>query len=481
VRQEAESRRLRVQPLVEECRIARNRFRCASLVAALAALGALTSCHNGPGQQEPAPGRRDGAYEFVAHVRGVSYRGTLYVVGDTILVDSRDVTCHHDSLTASLTTMRFRCDGLSDVDDFALVVDRHRPVMYSSWTGTVQRPVSRSVCDQYVTNSAGRTVCAASHMQTEYQKETISGSLTVQPSKSEPAGRAAAPPAARFEAISLLGDTLRSLPLPAETRARYERQLAEARGAYDRAPSNADSIIWYGRRLAYLGTIREAIAVYTRGVALHQENPWFYRHRGHRLISIREFDLAIADLDRAWRLASGKPDEVEPDGQPNAANTPIGTLQSNINYHLALAYYLKGDFARALPVYERELAAARNDDRRVSIVHWLYMSLRRLGRDTEAARVLVPIRRDMHVIENGAYHRLLLLYKGELPQDSVLTVGPNGEMSVTDATAAYGVANWHLYNGRRAEAERLFRRILAGGQWGAFGYIAAEAELARVR
>lgn len=52
-------------------------------------------------------------------------------------------------------------------------------------------------------------------------------------------------------------------------------------------------------------------------------------------------------------------------------------------------------------------------------------------------------------------------------------------MSVTDATAAYGIANWHLYSGRRAEAERVFRTILAGGQWGAFGYIAAEADLAR--
>lgn len=294
-------------------------------------------------------------------------------------------------------------------------------------------------------------------------------------------GQTEEPAPAVFQAISLLGDTLRTLPLAAETRARYERQLAEARSAYEHTPGNADSIVWYGRRLAYLGRIREAIVVYTRGVALHPDNAWLYRHRGHRYITVREFDRAIADLERAWTLASGKPDEVEPDGQPNATNTPIGTLQSNINYHLALSYYLKGDFTRALPVYRRELAAARNDDRRVSIAHWLYMSLRRLGRDAEAADVAAPMRRDMHVIENAAYHRLMLLYKAELPQDSVLTVAPDGTMSVTDATAAYGVANWHYYNGRRAEAERVFRRILAGGQWGAFGYVAAEAELARMK
>jgi len=286
------------------------------------------------------------------------------------------------------------------------------------------------------------------------------------------------PPGA--QAISFLGDTLRTFPLAPETKARYEAQLAEAKAAYDHAPTNVDSVIWYGRRLGYLGRLREAIDVYSRGITLYPDNPWLYRHRGHRYLSVRELDRAAADLERATALTRGKPDEVEPDGQPNAKNSPIGTLQSNIAYHLALAYYLKGDFARAVPVYRQEIADARNDDRIVSTAHWLYMSLRRLGRATEAAQVLVPIRRDMNVIENDTYHRLLLLYKGELPVDSVLTVGPSGEMSVTDATGAYGVGNWHLYNGRRAEAERVFRRILAGGQWGAFGYIAAEAEIARM-
>ena len=279
------------------------------------------------------------------------------------------------------------------------------------------------------------------------------------------------------QAISFRGDTLRDFPLAPAVRARYEQQLAEAHAAYVRTPTNVDSIIWLGRRLGYLGRIREAIDIYSKGIALHPDNPWLYRHRGHRYITVRELDNAIADFERATQLVAGRPDEIEPDGQPNAQNQPIGTLQSNIAYHLGLAHYLKHDFARAVPVYRREIAEAKNDDRLVSTAHWLYMSLRRLGRDAEAAEVLVPIRRDMRVIENDAYHRLMLLYKGELPVDSVLALTPSGEMSVTDATAAYGVGNWHLYNGRRAEAERIFRRILAGGQWGAFGYIAAEREM----
>jgi tetratricopeptide (TPR) repeat protein len=283
------------------------------------------------------------------------------------------------------------------------------------------------------------------------------------------------------QAVSLLGDTLRELPLSATTRRRYRSQADEAADVLELDPIDVESIIWYGRRLAYLGQFREAIDVYSSGIALYPNNAWLYRHRGHRYLSVRDFDRAITDLERAARLVDGKPDEVEEDGQPNARNMPIGTLHSNINYHLGLGYYLKGDFARAALVYRRDLAEARNDDRRVSATHWLYMSLRRLGRDAEAAETLKPIHRDMQVIENDTYRRLDLMYKGEMPIDSVLVVAPSGEMSVTDATAAYGVGNWYLYNGKRADAERIFRRIIAGGQWGAFGYIAAEVELARMR
>ncbi len=117
----------------------------------------------------------------------------------------------------------------------------------------------------------------------------------------------------------------------------------------------------------------------------------------------------------------------------------------------------------------------------VASSHWLYMTLRRMGRNAEAAKVLVPIRKDMDVIENGAYHRLLLLYKGELqPGDLLKNLGADGGLE--DITTAYGVGNWHLYNGRRADAEAIFRRIVeARSQWASFGYLAAEAELARMR
>jgi tetratricopeptide (TPR) repeat protein len=202
--------------------------------------------------------------------------------------------------------------------------------------------------------------------------------------------------------VSLLGQPLSRPTLPEDTRRRYEEALAEARQRSYADPGDADASIWLGRRTAYLGRFRDAIELYTRGMQRHPRDPRFYRHRGHRYITIRDFDRAIADLDRAASLVGGREDEIEPDGIPNARNIPTSTLQSNIWYHLGLAHYLEGDFERALRAYRSCLDVSKNPDMLVATSHWLYMTLRRLGRDAEAARVLEPIRPDLDVIENRA-------------------------------------------------------------------------------
>ena len=77
------------------------------------------------------------------------------------------------------------------------------------------------------------------------------------------------------------------------------KSLTLAKNSYDSDPSNADAIIWYGRRLAYTGNYLAAILVYSEGIVLHPLDARMYRHRGHRYISIREFDRAIEDFETA--------------------------------------------------------------------------------------------------------------------------------------------------------------------------------------
>ncbi len=291
--------------------------------------------------------------------------------------------------------------------------------------------------------------------------------------------RAAAglPPGA--QAISLSGTVLYPPELPADVRADREAKLAEARADYERDPSDADAIIWLGRRTAYLGRYREAIAIYSAGIEKHPDDPRMYRHRGHRYITVRRLDDAVADLEHAAELIAGTADEIEPDGLPNARNIPTSTLHSNVWYHLGLAHYLKGEFENALRAYRECMKVSGNPDMLVATSHWLYMTLRLLARDEEAAAVLEPIHAGMDIIENEGYHRLLLMYKGELPVDDLLAEA-EAAGGIDNATLGYGIGNWHYYNGRPKRAERVFRTVLQGPQWAAFGYIATEAQVERV-
>jgi tetratricopeptide (TPR) repeat protein len=273
------------------------------------------------------------------------------------------------------------------------------------------------------------------------------------------------------QAVSLAGEPLYS-PDPSEA---LIDNLEQARADYGANPDDADNIIWLGRRLAYTGDYRGAIETFSEGIEKHPEDARMYRHRGHRYITIREFDRAIADLEKAAELIQGTDNEIEPDGAPNELGIPVSTLHGNIWYHLGLAYYLKHDWMPALRAYTNGYNISENDDNRVSTSHWRYMILCRMGRERDAQAVLVDISPDMNVIENMSYHSLTLFYKGLLPFSEL--VGDQ-EDSPTGSAVLYGAANWLYCQGERDRAIAMLADITSADSWAGFGFIAAEADLA---
>jgi tetratricopeptide (TPR) repeat protein len=280
------------------------------------------------------------------------------------------------------------------------------------------------------------------------------------------------------EGYSLFGEALYAIKYPAETEAKY---LANLEVAIERAkanPDDEDAIVWHGRRLGYLTRYREAIDVYTEGLKKIPESFVLLRHRGHRLISIRRFAEAEADYLKAAKLCLKAPDEVEADGEPNKAGLPTGTIRFNIFYHLGLSRYLQGKFEEALGDYRTCMEySVSNDDALVATSDWLYMTLMRLGRKEEAAKVLEPISENMNIIENYSYHHRLLLYKGLKKPEELL--GADSTTHHDTATHGYGIGNWQYYNGRTEEAKAVLEKVVSTAFWPAFGYIAAEADLHR--
>ncbi len=224
--------------------------------------------------------------------------------------------------------------------------------------------------------------------------------------------------------------------------------------------------------MGYTGDFAAAIAIYTEGLQLHPDEPHLLRHRGHRYLSVRNVPAAIADLQRAREVTAGRPDEVEPDGQPNARGIPTSTLHSNIRYHLALGHFLEGNFAQSAALWREDAMLAGNLDQRVAATFWWVLSLARMGKFGAVRETLAPIRADWDIIENGSYHQLLLWMQGEVA-DAALQ--DQMRSPIERQTIGNGMAQWHFAAGHRAPAEAAVREVLVTGPSASFGFLAAEA------
>lgn len=258
--------------------------------------------------------------------------------------------------------------------------------------------------------------------------------------------------------------------------------LADKQLAAD--PRDLTALINAGIARSSARRFNAAIEVFTHAIELYPSEARLYRFRGHRYMSLRRFDDAARDLERAVALDSTNYD---------------------IAYHLALAYYLTQRYSDAVAVIDKCMAFAENakwqaveearvnpiwyhscmslkadDDVRAAMYDWRYRALRRAGKQADARRLARGVREGWKVDENAPYYRALLFYRGIRDESSTLdSLSAGGELPFV--TGAYGVANWHLMEGDGARARALFEQIVATDQWPAFGFIAAEVDLARMK
>lgn len=282
-----------------------------------------------------------------------------------------------------------------------------------------------------------------------------------------------------FQGISLLGDSLFT-EIDSTSQTGQIDKLAEAENLYGEDPS-LENLIWIGRREAYLGRYDLAIRTFSKAAKQFPESFEPLRHRGHRFVSIREFDRAIDDFLKAAELMENLPLQIEADGMPNKLNIPLSNGQFNVWYNLGLAYYLKNDWEKALEAYKKCLEVSDNDDLIVATLDWYYMTLVKMGKTKEAQSLIKAVNTNMTIIENDAYYKRILMYKGQLkPEDLMDVDAASEEQKLQYVTQGYGLGNFYLSKGDTAMAKTIFENVISTGYWSAFGYIASEMELARL-
>ncbi len=264
---------------------------------------------------------------------------------------------------------------------------------------------------------------------------------------------------AQYELTSPLGRKFYSLPDD-------KGLIAAARKNLAANPNDAALLLKLAQAQAAVWQYREAVATCTDALQHAPDNADLYLERGHRELALRKFTDARSDLTRAVSLDPKKLDAY---------------------YHLGLAHYFLGEFAPSAAAFRHAVDLATDNDSRINSTNWLYASLRRANQPKEAAAALVQITPEMSSTGHSQFYlHLVRFFQGTMKEAAVVPPQPppgstDLEPELQFDTVAYGVGNWHLYNGDPAKAQDYFRRIVKGRVWITWGYIGAETELATSR
>ncbi|HXW54151.1 MAG TPA: tetratricopeptide repeat protein [Candidatus Cybelea sp.] len=281
------------------------------------------------------------------------------------------------------------------------------------------------------------------------------GPLAQVRAQTAPAGGPASETRGAFEVTSELGRKLYAEPDDGTILAAEKKLSAD--------PKNAKLVLALSGAQAGRRQYREAVRTCTKGLVFLPDNPDLLIERGHRELGLRQFALAQRDLDRAAALDPKKIDAF---------------------YHLGLAHYFQGQFDQAADAFRIALRLAANNNSVIDSTNWLYVSLRRAKKDSEAAQVLQKITPQVQNTEPhyGFYLRLLHFYQGMLSELETLPPRPKSpsdtESELAFDTVGYGVGNWHLCAGDLGRPSELFEEVVSGNAWNAWGFVGSEVELA---
>ncbi len=267
------------------------------------------------------------------------------------------------------------------------------------------------------------------------------------------------------------GTSLLGVPLRAE---KDDGRIAAADADLAKSPGKLDAMLKAGQVRDALLQYNASIGVYTKAMQAFPNDPRPYRWRGHRQISLRKFDLAIVDLEKARSLA---PSSFE------AA------------YYLGLAYYFSqryGDaanefarcvnmagkpdeFAKSLPAGMVGCATLpQTPEYLMGIADWHYRALRRAGRSGEGKEILGNIKEGLQMRSNESNYRDLRFFQGKVSEKELLE-----STGIAYTNAASAVALQQILGGRIGEGCTLWRKLSRDSNWSAFGVIAAEVELTK--
>lgn len=270
----------------------------------------------------------------------------------------------------------------------------------------------------------------------------------------------------RAQAASLNGNAL----FPAkDTAGDIEKVRKEAEANRD----NAELWLALGKVQDNYMRYMDSVESYSYGVRQFPKDVRFLQMRGRRYLALRKFDLAVADLEKAYAVAS---------------------KTYNVSYYLGIAYYMNDQHEKAAAVLGacesqmtkpsggnenfhgmRGCDSLREDlDTRAAMIYWRYLALRRAGKMAEAKKYLDEASPLWQLKDGKPFWEALMYFKGVKELNEVLAgANEGGSAFLTRSSAA---AVYLFTEGERKQACGIWQRNAMDTNWDRLGVILAEVE-----
>lgn len=204
-------------------------------------------------------------------------------------------------------------------------------------------------------------------------------------------------------------------------------------------PQDPTAWIRYGKALASVGLLREAVEAYSHSLQLDPFRWEAYLERGHCQMNRWYLREACSDLVLADRY---KPDEW------------------SVLYHLGICYYLLRDYAGAERVLNKGLALSGSLMLRSACVSWLWRSLIRQEKYPAAEALLnsMPVVSD-EACDSQIYFYESLLNRGLMTPEEVLKESSRG-YRMDLVSIYYELSFYHRLHGNPSESDACLKKVL---------------------
>lgn len=286
-------------------------------------------------------------------------------------------------------------------------------------------------------------------------------------------------------AVTLDGKPLKEMPEPDSIKLQNKAKLDASRNFYLGHLDDVKSYVSYGAQNLKSGYVENAIQLLSKGIEQFPNTSDLYLYRGIAFVQGRQFGPAVNDFWKAGKAVEGQKDVKGMLEKTEIEKKINASMHYEIYKWMGLAFQCQNDFPNAEKMFEVCGDFSNNSDLYCMAYYWQYQAYSRSGRIQDAKNILSSADPKMFIMPvTKPYLDALLYLKGDIKESELVDLDKlptSSEEAMGWTVKAYALALKAELAGATEKQIQLLEKITSSAYWNQMAYIAAEADLHRLK